>query len=676
MKKTLLTMCALFVAIVAANAQKLSTSGKVSGLNQSGEPTKMVYKALKTQSLKVNKPLAKVSLDADERLVGYYTTNEEPLSYYPFQYYGGTYEAGTPFFTDVLGKSLGGQLTKARIYLAEGGGNTTVSVYEINQSGSIAATPSVQKTIATTVKGWNDVTFDKPLTLSTEASGYFVTYTFTISGQVGYHNFMVDDKLNTDYTPGGIYLLGDFGDGYGLYTLLRDANLCIQLVVKGGSYSDDDIVLTGVEEWPIVQRGNSLNVNLNLKNDGNNIPSSYSLKVLLDGNEVETLNTPVALSDGETHSYTYQLAVPADLSKTEAHKFSISVANINGNVPSVNTSDDVMEGTFRVYGAEDVVEKQKTLVEQITSSGCPNCPFGYDFLNALSAKRNDLVWVAAHTDYGIKDEYTTAFGSNIASLETMAYPSASFNRAYITNSTLNSYGTLAMGIGFRSQYIDTYTNVFDNMIDAINANIPAFASVKIEPEYNAETRELKVKVSGEGKEDVQTVLRDGALTVFLTEDGLKGLQYYNNPETQQQEQIADYPHDHVLRYALDGQYGFGEPMNWTSGTTYSNEYTITLDEGWNVDNMNIVAFIGRPVQLQNVGDQVYISGEINDLWVSNAEAVKLDGTSSGINDIISAGENAVEVARYALDGTQLSVPTKGVNIVKMSDGTTKKVIVK
>ena len=49
---------------------------------------------------------------------------------------------------------------------------------------------------------------------------------------------------------------------------------------------------------------------------------------------------------------------------------------------------------------------------------------------------------------------------------------------------------------------------------------------------------------------------------------------------------------------------------------------------------------------------------------------------TGIENVTATGEEAVEVARYALDGTQLSVPTKGVNIVKMSDGTTKKVIVK
>ena len=43
---------------------------------------------------------------------------------------------------------------------------------------------------------------------------------------------------------------------------------------------------------------------------------------------------------------------------------------------------------------------------------------------------------------------------------------------------------------------------------------------------------------------------------------------------------------------------------------------------------------------------------------------------------IEADNNAVEVTRYDIHGRQLSQPTTGVNIVKYSDGTTRKVIVK
>jgi len=35
-----------------------------------------------------------------------------------------------------------------------------------------------------------------------------------------------------------------------------------------------------------------------------------------------------------------------------------------------------------------------------------------------------------------------------------------------------------------------------------------------------------------------------------------------------------------------------------------------------------------------------------------------------------------EVARYAIDGRQIAEPQQGINIIKLSDGTTRKVLVK
>ena len=51
-----------------------------------------------------------------------------------------------------------------------------------------------------------------------------------------------------------------------------------------------------------------------------------------------------------------------------------------------------------------------------------------------------------------------------------------------------------------------------------------------------------------------------------------------------------------------------------------------------------------------------------------------------LNQDVNALENVsfgtIETIRYAIDGTKLSLPQRGINIIKMSDGTTKKVIVK
>ena len=67
-------------------------------------------------------------------------------------------------------------------------------------------------------------------------------------------------------------------------------------------------------------------------------------------------------------------------------------------------------------------------------------------------------------------------------------------------------------------------------------------------------------------------------------------------------------------------------------------------------------------------------GTYDDYWLSNwgifANIVEYDAT--GINHIMTSGD-AKEISRYAADGQRLEVPAKGLNIVKYSDGSVKKV---
>ena len=70
------------------------------------------------------------------------------------------------------------------------------------------------------------------------------------------------------------------------------------------------------------------------------------------------------------------------------------------------------------------------------------------------------------------------------------------------------------------------------------------------------------------------------------------------------------------------------------------------------------------------------NGTYDDYWLSNwgifENIVEYDAT--GINHITTSGD-AKEISRYAVDGQRLEVPAKGLNIVKYSDGSVKKVVV-
>lgn len=69
--------------------------------------------------------------------------------------------------------------------------------------------------------------------------------------------------------------------------------------------------------------------------------------------------------------------------------------------------------------------------------------------------------------------------------------------------------------------------------------------------------------------------------------------------------------------------------------------------------------------------------ETSSLTPSEIMIVDLEGGVSytGISEV-AGSESVKEVARYSINGLQLQAPQKGINIVKMSDGTTRKVLVK
>ena len=57
-------------------------------------------------------------------------------------------------------------------------------------------------------------------------------------------------------------------------------------------------------------------------------------------------------------------------------------------------------------------------------------------------------------------------------------------------------------------------------------------------------------------------------------------------------------------------------------------------------------------------------------------AFRIDNLVATAVEEVDAATAAHEVARYSVDGRQLTAPQPGLNIIKMSDGTSKKVWVK
>lgn len=111
-------------------------------------------------------------------------------------------------------------------------------------------------------------------------------------------------------------------------------------------------------------------------------------------------------------------------------------------------------------------------------------------------------------------------------------------------------------------------------------------------------------------------------------------------------------------------YAFNYCQNITSITSYATRVPVCSPDafyGWEKDSPTVYV-------LKGMVDAYKATDGWNDF--TNFQEMEI----TGIRAVGAAG--AVEVARYTSDSQRLAAPQRGINIVRMSDGTVKKVIVK
>ena len=153
----------------------------------------------------------------------------------------------------------------------------------------------------------------------------------------------------------------------------------------------------------------------------------------------------------------------------------------------------------------------------------------------------------------------------------------------------------------------------------------------------------------------QSVGNNPVLTVDLLENGIHA---YQSGSTD-----ANYQHDKVNRRFVTDPMGDAVALS-TDDYSYAT-YTSTLDAGWDADNMEIVAFVSN-----------YDKANCNNCDVYNAEDVTLvgnDDISTAVGQLDS-DQQATPVAVYNAAGMRVPAMQRGLNIVKFSDGTTRKVL--
>ena len=674
MNRALLTFSAMLLASASmAQVSKVAPSLQVPTYKETvarmtAKPLASVS-AVKSKSV-VSRAASNGLADNQHYMGPYYTDEYQSDANYGVGLGAGTFKAGVIVDYPQAVKFNGGKIVAIRYAVCDAVSSPRVYVNTIsNKDGNANIGDEVVSQAGGTPQvGWNTVTLDNPYTIHVDGSdiaAYMIGFEFTEAADI-YPVSTV--SLNTNPS---LYIYGKPESGtkeqwYNLGTTY--GALSVQCIVeKDGGFHTVDAMLSDLRAPRYIQSGGKTTLGFNCASFSDDIASAQ-FGVKLNGTEVAELNYDSTITtDGA--DLTVTIDTPDTLTIGKVGTLSLYVKKLNGEAPTdVNTmQDDVVSTSFVPYTTS--FNRQKQLVEFFTSQAGAYCTYGDNVLAELSKLRDDLVKVGVHASLKSgTDEWALDESSALINFSASSVPSASFNR-YYCNSLYNSDERIAIATDYNDSFAASAAKLIsDNVIDGSNYDYPAFATVDLATTYDESTRKLNIKVYGQNVSDFKKVMGDDAvLTVYLTQDSQKGDQTVGS-STQ-----YNYTNNDVLRMFVSGE--LGDAISW-DGTSYEKNYEVTIPESISITKkkvMHVVAFISRPIKYS---DNTFTTS-ITDAWVTNANTCQIgESTTSGIKQGLVDVENVHEVARYSLDGIQLSAPVKGVNIVKYSNGKTAKVVVK
>lgn len=178
----------------------------------------------------------------------------------------------------------------------------------------------------------------------------------------------------------------------------------------------------------------------------------------------------------------------------------------------------------------------------------------------------------------------------------------------------------------------------------------ADAKLDVSVTYNESESKAVIVVTGESNDayDKESAL----LTLYLTEDNVEAKDQSGAKGT--------FYHQHVIR---DFNSAWGDKVTW-EGNKFSATYEFDVDAAWKKDDLKVVAFLNKHSTKSRLDNRI-----------ENVAGKNLVQNSTFIEGV-SSTDNAVEVARYNAAGQRISGKQKGLNIVKLSNGKTLKVMVK
>lgn len=611
----------------------------------------------------------------------------------------GAISLGTLFYSDAFTKFEGCKIVGARFYVNIPIGASKVGICHVKIENNTPYVGDIlaSKEVPSTVAHWNYVWFDEPYKIDTKNfDGLLPYYDFTPSNMSADAGYPIASSGTYAGTCGALA----YGDVDGkhdqsswawqpIYLGTDGSNLMIQLIIEkeDGNFIIHDLVMDKIAMSPFVKNDTKTGLAFTCHNDGRDNITNVKFGIEVDGVKLGTFTYNKdnlgenfkEITNADYSNIPVGLPIDKDWAIGE-HEVTVYPVLVEGKEPAGDLTNDKLTTKFKVY--KDNFDRTKNLVEFYACQMSKYTYFADQVLDKTAKARedDDLAIVSIHgesqqqnedgTVETLSDVFTVPEANKLAYYSTPSDGSGAFNRYFYDNDVINY--EKALTVNMAAQAASDQENVVGMLNTIINESAtyyPSFSTVGIDSKLDDTTGKLTIKVMGKLINGYQELIGDDArLTVYLTEDKVTGRQSTGGSTIKPR-----FTHNHVLRKIVTGT--LGDALQ-TNGNSYENDYEVELDDAWKSQNMHIIAFVSRPMTEKEVDGKTALASAMNDLWVDNTNMVAVgESDLTDISNVINRND-VKEVGRYTIDGQKLNAPTKGINLVKLSNGQTIKVIVK
>lgn len=645
MKKFLLSAFAMLLALTAG-AQNFTVEKSPNPLG------------VQTQAFGAFKAPAKANLAANQRLVGYFDTDDCD-NYVGVPRFTGSNKVAIELTADDLAPYYGKKIAGVRFNLGQGETSTGVFVQNLTlENGQIVDMTDVatsDKSVtsaagATNTGEWHEVMFDQKVELSSSFQNLFVGFNYKQTSSN--YPIGVNSKVDGPFFMYANIPSSQGGKGAAWYQFQSGGmGLAIQLIVEGdfGQNNVQPLDFGNV----MVAKGKTKNVAISFRNLGSKF-TSIDYTISLDGKAgaEQHLDFGKDFGLGGTHTVEIPFAATSEIGKNAV---SLTVTKVNGaeNACAIKTAT----GTLYTVEREFV---KRSVVEEFTGTGCGFCPRGHVGMHKMRDLYGDqFVGIAMHQFNSSDPMYYTSYNLNF-----QGAPSCMVNRS--------------------SGDLDPY----DDLPKAFKASLEEMplVDVTVEGAFSEDTAYVYAKASVES-----LVSGDYDIAYMLIADNLSGTTSKWKQYSYYSKTAGKFPSKNKIPEDL--QFLWDEPASYAAtyndvliASSYSNsknKATLpTLVENGSVNSYYTLTMPTKKAlkeTIRSCGNEVYVIAVVLDKKtgaIVNARKAKVaDFGTTGIENVNNSSEATV-VARYNVNGVQIAAPVKGINIVKMSDGTTRKVLVK